>query len=81
MPATMNTEIAERLASECASLPPEKQRTVLDFILFLKQRSEETEGDEAWERLIADPRPRPKLEAYLQTIAGQKAELMDLSRL
>ena len=81
MPASVTTDLAERLASECASLPLEKQRAVLDYILFVKQQSEETDGDAAWERFIEDPRPRPKLEAYLKSIAGEEPELMDMSRL
>jgi len=79
-------DLAARIAQESASLPLEKQSAILDFILFLKDRSAqsdtaESEGDVAWERIIADPRPRPKLDAYLKSIEHEKTEPMDFDRL
>ncbi len=87
MSETETADIAARIAEESASLPPEKQSAVLDFVLFVKERSAqataagESEGDAAWERIIADPRPRPKLEAYLKSIEHEETEPMDFDRL
>lgn len=85
MPLTA-TDLTARIAEEAASLPPEKQSAVLDFVLFVKQRAEtpaeaESEGDAAWERIINDPRPRPKLEAYLKSLENEPTEPLDLDRL
>lgn len=78
-------DIARRIAEEAASLPPEKQSAVLDFVLFEKQRAAaeqgEEDGDAAWERIIADIRPRPKLVAFMQESATEGDEPMDLTRL
>jgi hypothetical protein len=81
MPPSVTTDLAGRLAAECASLPPEKQSTVLDFVLFVKHQLEESPGDAGWERILSDPRPRPKLDAYLESIAGESSVLMDENRL
>ncbi|MBA2430499.1 MAG: hypothetical protein H0V56_00105 [Chthoniobacterales bacterium] len=84
MPPTI--DLAARIAQESASLPREKQSAILDFILFLKDRSAQSdtaknEGNAAWERIIADPRPRPKLDAYLKSIEHDETEPMDFDRL
>ncbi len=85
MPQTV--DLAARIAAESASLPPEKQSAILEFVLFIKQRPEPTatvkeDGDAAWERIIADPRPRPKLEKFLRESAAEGgAERLDLDRL
>ena len=80
------TDLAARIAEESASLPPDKQSAVLDFVLFVKHRGEQAasteDGDAAWERIIADPRPRPKLEKFLRESAAEGgAEPLDLKRL
>ncbi len=31
----------------------------------------EEDGDAAWERIIADPRPRPRLEAFLKSAVAE----------
>ena len=67
------TEIAEL----CAALPEAKREEVADFVRFLLARQE----DERWERLIADPKPRPGLEAFLRESAAEGAEPLDLRRL
>jgi len=78
-------DLAARIAEESASLPREKQSSILDFILFIKQRAAHPEaiedGDAAWERIIADPRPRPKLDAYLKSIENEETAPMDFDRL
>ncbi len=79
-----SADLAARIAEEAAALPPEKQSTVLDFVLFVKQQGRSPaaqDGDAAWERIINDPRPRPKLEAYLKSIENEPTEPLDLDRL
>jgi hypothetical protein len=85
MASTASPDLAARIAEESATLPAEKLASVLDYVLFMKhqaaQAEPESEGDAAWERIIADPRPRPKLEAYLKSIEAEGCEPLDLSRL
>jgi len=79
-----SADLAARIAEEAAALPPEKQSTVLDFVLFIKQRAEADVpgyGDAVWEGIIDDPRPRPKLEAFLREAAAEGKEPLDLHRL
>ena len=54
----------------CEALPEEKRAEVADFARFLLSR-EEHPDDAAWERLLADERPRPKLETFAR---ASKAE-------
>ncbi|MEP6821527.1 MAG: hypothetical protein ABI946_04175 [Chthoniobacterales bacterium] len=67
-------DLSARIAEEAASLPPDKQSAVLDFVLSMKESAAagsalaDGDGDAAWERIVADPRPRPKLDAYLKSI-------------
>jgi hypothetical protein len=84
MPET--ADLTMRIAEETASLPPDKQSAVLDFVLFIKHRSDQAasteDGDATWERIIADPRPRPKLEAFMKAAAAEGGEEpLDLDRL
>jgi hypothetical protein len=83
MPQT--TDLAARIAEESASLPPDKQSAVLDFVLFVKHRGNQAasteDGDAAWERIIADSRPRPKLDAYLREAAAEGEQPLDLDRM
>ena len=77
-------DLAARIAEELAALPPEKQSTVLDFVLFVKQQAHSPaaeDGDAAWERIINDPRPRPKLEAYMEQAIAEGSEPLDLGRM
>ena len=79
------TDLAARIAEESASLPPDKQNAVLDFVLFIKHRADRASatehGDAAWERIIADPHARPKLDAYLKSIENEETTPMDFDRL
>ena len=79
-------DLSARIAEESSSLPREKQSAVLDFVLSMKQESAigspvEEDGDAAWERIIADPRPRPKLEAFMKAAAAEGDEPLDLDRM
>jgi len=86
MSETAAADLAARIAEESASLPPEKQSAVLEFVLFMKERTQQTpqpesDGDAAWERIIADSRPRPKLEAFMKAAAAEGEEPLDLDRM
>jgi hypothetical protein len=76
----MSTATAEILRL-CEALPEDKRIEVLDFAQFLLGRMEHPD-DLAWERRLADPAGRPKLEAFLQESAAEGDDLpLDLKRL
>ena len=52
----------EEIVRICEALPEDRQAEVADFARFLLNRMD----DDQWERILADPRPRPKLEAFLR---------------
>ncbi|MES2922385.1 MAG: hypothetical protein V4819_12605 [Verrucomicrobiota bacterium] len=68
---------ALEIAELCDALPPEKREEVADFVRFLLSRQQ----DELWEALIADPKPRPRLDAFLRESAVEADQALDLSRL
>lgn len=61
----------------CEALPPEKQAELADFARFLLARQD----DEAWEQRLADPKSRPRLDAFLRESAAEGDETLDPSRL
>ena len=65
------------LLSICEQLPEAKRVEVTDFARFLLAR----EGDERWEQIISEAKPRPKLQAFLKESAAEEPEQMDLKRL
>jgi hypothetical protein len=69
----MSVETQE-LLSICEQLPQAKRAEVADFARFLLAR----EGDEWWEQVIAETKPRPKLEAFLKESASEASEPLDL---
>ena len=71
------SEHAQELLRICEALPAEKQAEVIDFAQFLLAR----EDDEAWERTLADTRPRPKLETFLRECASEPDAPFDASKL
>jgi hypothetical protein len=72
----MSSETQEVL-DICEQLPEAKRLEVADFARFLLAR----EGDERWEQIIAETKPRPKLEAFLKESAAEGSEPLDLDRL
>ena len=68
---------ATEIADLCEVLPPEKREEVADFARFLIARQQ----DERWETLIADPKPRPRLDAFLSASAAEADEALDLKHL
>jgi hypothetical protein len=55
----------EELTKICATLPAQKVEELVDFARFLQTRIAESPDDAAWEKIIADPAPRPKLDAFV----------------
>lgn len=55
----------EELTKICAGLPPQKIEELVDFARFLQGRVGESPGDAAWEKIITNPKPRPKLETFV----------------
>ena len=72
----MSNETQE-LIRICEQLPEVKQAEVADFARFLLAQ----QADEQWERTIADPKPRPKLDAFLKQSKAEGSEPMDMGRL
>ena len=65
------------IAELCEALPLDKRDEVADFARFLLSRQQ----DERWEVLIAEIRPRPRLDAFLRESAVEADEALDLRRL
>ena len=60
------------------ALPVEKACEVVDFARFLQQQA----GDNAWERILGDTRPRPKLDKFVaEALREGAAEPLDPSKL
>ena len=72
----MSVETKE-LVSICEQLPEAKRVEVADFARFLLAQ----QGDERWEQIIAQTKPRPKLDAFLNESAGEGSQPLDLDRL
>jgi hypothetical protein len=82
MPAVASPDLASLIAEEAAMLPEEQQSSVLDYVLFIKQQhTKKEDADAVWERTLSDPRPRPKLRAFMQAALAEGSEPLDLSRL
>ena len=69
-------------------LSPKQRRELLKYGRALYAQEEkkpamvEEDGDAAWERIIADPKPRPKLRPYVERVLrGEKGEPMDVKQL
>ena len=59
------------------ALPTDKQTELADFARFLLARQD----DEAWERRLAYPQARPRLDAFLRDSAAEGDEPLDPNRL
>jgi hypothetical protein len=64
---------ASEIAELCEALPPGKREEVADFARFLLAR----QNDARWESLLDDPRPLPRLDAFLRESAAGPAEPLD----
>jgi hypothetical protein len=72
----MSTETRE-LIEICEQLPEAKRAEVADFARFLLAR----QSDQRWEQIVADPKPRPKLDEFLKSSRAEGSEPMDTDRL
>ncbi len=67
---------AAEIINELPRLNETERRAILEKLRELAHRD-----DEQWERIIADPRPRPKLEAFVKEALSEGSEPLDLERL
>lgn len=67
----------EEIIQVCQALPEDKQAEVVDFARFLLARQD----DEAWERRLAEPRRRPRLDQFLRESASEGDQPLDPNRL
>lgn len=81
------TAATKELLELCDQLPEAKRAEVADFVRFLLSRygneseGKASDGDARWEAIIADPRPRPKLEAFARESLAEGSEPLDLDKL
>jgi len=68
----MSTDTQE-LIQICEQLPETERAEVADFARFLLSKHD----DEAWERTIADPKPRPKLDEFVRAALAEGSEPLD----
>jgi hypothetical protein len=68
--------VTEELVRVCEALPPDKRVEVADFARFLARQE-----DGAWERTLADTRPRLRLESFLRESAAEGDEPLDMNHL
>jgi hypothetical protein len=68
----MSTE-SQELLQICEQLPPAKRAQVTDFARFMLAQNQ----DEAWEATIDDPRPRPRLKAFMKAALEEGSEPLD----
>ena len=72
------TAAAKELVELIGALSEEKAHEVIDFARFLRQQVD----DAAWERVISDTRPRPKLDAFVaDALREGKPEPLDTNKL
>jgi hypothetical protein len=67
----------EEIIRICEALPEVKRAEVAEFAKFLLDRQD----DDVWERIIADPRGRPKLDAFVRAALAEGSEPLDPDKL
>ena len=67
---------AAEIINELPKLNETERRAILE-----KLRELSHQDDERWERIIADPRPRPKLDTFVKEALSEGSEPLDLERL
>jgi hypothetical protein len=72
----MSSETKE-LIRICEQLPEDERAEVADFARFLLAKHQ----DEAWERTIADPKRRPKLDEFVSAALAEGSEPLDPEKL
>jgi hypothetical protein len=72
------TAAVKELVELIGALPKEKAHEVVDFARFLRQQAD----DAAWEHVIGDARPRPKLDTFVTNALHEgKPEPLDTNKL
>ena len=66
---------ASEIIKELPKLSEAERRAVFNKLCEL------SEGDERWEEIIDDERPRPKLDAFVEKARAEGSEPLDLSKL
>jgi hypothetical protein len=61
----------------CEQLPDDQRAEVADFARFLLTKQQ----DEQWERTIADPKRRPKLEEFVGESLAEGSKPLDVDEL
>ena len=67
---------AAEIIDELSKLNEAERRAILEKLGDLAPQD-----DEQWGRIIADPRPRPKLDAFVKEALSEGSEPFDLERL
>jgi hypothetical protein len=67
---------ASEIIQELPKLSDAERRAILDKLRELAQVD-----DDRWEKLLNDPKPRPKLEAFLRKSGAEGGTPLDPSRL
>ena len=67
---------AAEIINELSKLNETERRAVLE-----KLRELSHQNDEQWERIIADPRPRPKLEGFVKEAFSEGSQPLSRSLL
>ena len=65
---------ASEIIKELPKLSEIERRAVFDKLCELAQ------GDQRWEEIIDDERPRPKLEAFIEKARAEGSQPLDLDR-
>ena len=79
----MSVETQE-LLDICEQLPESDRAAVADYarsLLAPKADDLDNPDDARWQAILDDPRPRPRLDAFLEESMKEPAEPMDLDRL
>lgn len=66
---------ASEIINELPKLSEAERRAVFNKLCEL------AEGDQRWEEIIDDERPRPKLDAFVEKARGEGSDPLDLSKL
>jgi hypothetical protein len=66
---------ASEIIKELPKLSETERRAVFNKLCEL------AEGDQRWEEIIDDERPRPKLDAFVEKARAEGSEPLDLSKL
>ncbi|PYL04919.1 MAG: hypothetical protein DME31_01940 [Verrucomicrobia bacterium] len=66
---------ASEIIKELPKLGDAERRAVFDKLCEL------AEGNQRWEEIIDDQRPRPKLDAFVENARAEGSEPLDLDRL